>query len=103
MTTINSLPMPLEGHTGQLDKFVTGDRRGSGLARSNSRLLSQIEGVLSTSAYVNDRQFSVQERDGRVKLEGTVGSFFVKQMAQEVLRRVDGVEQIENQLKVEWR
>jgi osmotically-inducible protein OsmY len=38
-----------------------------------------------------------------VRLQGTVGSFYQKQMAQELLRRVDGVERIENQLQVSWR
>jgi hypothetical protein len=31
-----------------------------------------------------------------------VGSFFQKQMAQEVVLRLDGVQQIENQLQVCW-
>jgi osmotically-inducible protein OsmY len=35
-------------------------------------------------------------------LQGVVGTFFQKQMAQEALRRVDGVQQIENNLEVAW-
>ena len=38
----------------------------------------------------------------RSGLEGTVGSFYQKQMAQEVVRRLDGVQGIENQLQVSW-
>ncbi len=35
-------------------------------------------------------------------LKGTVNSYFQKQMAQEAIRRVDGVELIDNQLEVNW-
>lgn len=40
--------------------------------------------------------------EGRVVLKGSVRSFFQKQMAQEAIRRVDGVETIENLLEVNW-
>jgi len=40
---------------------------------------------------------------GRVTLHGTVDSFYQKQMAQEAVRRVDGVDEIDNQLQVNWR
>jgi osmotically-inducible protein OsmY len=39
---------------------------------------------------------------GRVTIKGTVQSFFEKQMAQEALRNINGIESIENQLKVTW-
>ena len=35
-------------------------------------------------------------------LKGQVNSFFQKQMAQEAIRRVDGVQRIENMLQVNW-
>jgi hypothetical protein len=35
-------------------------------------------------------------------LKGCVRSFFQKQMAQEAIRRIDGVESIENLLEVNW-
>jgi osmotically-inducible protein OsmY len=41
-----------------------------------------------------------ETEQGRVVLKGVVRSFFQKQMAQEALRRVDGVEQIFNELEV---
>jgi osmotically-inducible protein OsmY len=44
----------------------------------------------------------VEATDGHVLIEGTVGSFFQKQMAQEVVRRLDGVERVVNQLQVSW-
>ena len=49
-----------------------------------------------------NRQVRVEAADGRVVLKGNVGSFFQKQMAQEAIRRVDGVQLIDNLLEVTW-
>lgn len=66
-------------------------------------LFEQVRGVLTSSPYLSAKQFRIEADGGTVRLEGTVGSFYQKQMAQELLRRVDGVERIENQLQVNWR
>ena len=65
-------------------------------------LLDKIQGALDSSPYLPNRQLRVEAQDGHVRIEGTVGSFFQKQMAQEVLLRLDGVERVENQLQVNW-
>jgi osmotically-inducible protein OsmY len=65
-------------------------------------LLEQVQGALSRSPYVTARDLRVETNEGVVRLEGAVRSFFHKQMAQELIRRVDGVERIENCLQVEW-
>jgi osmotically-inducible protein OsmY len=44
----------------------------------------------------------VREKEGHVMLLGTVGTYFQKQMAQEVVRSLEGVEHIENCLEVAW-
>jgi osmotically-inducible protein OsmY len=44
----------------------------------------------------------VEAADGHVVLKGSVRSFFEKQMAQEAIRRVDGVQMIDNLLEVNW-
>ena len=69
---------------------------------SSVPLLHQVQGALSSSPYISDRQLHVEATDGLVRIEGTVGSFYQKQMAQEVVRRLDGVRRIENQLQVNW-
>ena len=51
---------------------------------------------------VDEVDLRVEAREGVVRLEGAVRSFFHKQMAQETIRRLDGVERIENCLQVEW-
>ena len=65
-------------------------------------LLDQVHGALSRSPYVSRRELRVEAAEGVVRLEGAVRSFFHKQMAQELIRRVDGVERIENCLQVKW-
>jgi osmotically-inducible protein OsmY len=41
--------------------------------------------------------------DGRVTIRGEVGSFFQKQMATEVVRKLRGIHEIDNQLEVIWQ
>ena len=65
-------------------------------------LLEQVHGALKSSPYVSPREVKVKAAQGVVRLEGAVRSFFHKQMAQELIRRVDGVERIENHLQVTW-
>jgi osmotically-inducible protein OsmY len=65
-------------------------------------LFERIHAALTTSPYVTSRQVRVETADGRVVLKGNVRSFFQKQMAQEAIRRVDGVEAIDNLLEVNW-
>ena len=65
-------------------------------------LLDQVHGALSRSPYVSARELRVEASEGVVRLEGAVRSFFHKQMAQELIRRVDGVERIENCVQVQW-
>ena len=44
----------------------------------------------------------IEMRAGRVVLSGVVPSYYQKQIAQEVVRRVEGVQQVDNQLQVDW-
>jgi osmotically-inducible protein OsmY len=66
-------------------------------------LMDQVAGILHSSPYLSPQQVRVANNQGKVRLEGTVRSYFQKQMAQELVRRVDGVEGVENQLQVNWR
>ena len=65
-------------------------------------LVDQVHGALSRSPYLTPRDVRVEAEEGVVRLEGAVRSFFHKQMAQEVIRRVDGVERVVNCLQVTW-
>lgn len=66
------------------------------------QLLDRIHSAFEASPYVPIGGMRVEEIQGSVRLVGRVTSYFEKQMAQEVLRRVDGVERIENLLEVNW-
>ena len=65
-------------------------------------LSDRLHRALSSNPFVPSRLVSVEAADGHVTLKGSVGSFFQKQMAQEAIRRVDGVQLIDNLLEVTW-
>jgi osmotically-inducible protein OsmY len=65
-------------------------------------LADQIFEALTLSPHVPCQNVRIEAANGRVVLKGNVTTFFQKQMAQEAVRRVDGVEQIENLLQVNW-
>ena len=72
------------------------------VAAPPNELINQVHGALSRSPYVSPHEVRVEAEEGVVRLEGAVRSFFQKQMAQEVVRRLDGVERIVNCLQVTW-
>ena len=72
------------------------------LPQQAEALTSQIHTALKTSPHLSQRNLQFQAEQGRVTLEGKVASYFQKQMAQEVVLRLDGVEEIENLLEVTW-
>jgi osmotically-inducible protein OsmY len=72
------------------------------VAVPRSALAEQVHGALSRSPYISPRDFRIEAVEGVVRLEGAVKSFFHKQMAQEVIRRLDGVERVVNCLQVTW-
>ena len=55
-----------------------------------------IEVAIRESPYLRGKQLRFETLDGHVTLRGNVGSFFHKQMAQETVRRIDGVQRIDN-------
>ncbi len=60
----------------------------------------RVEVAVLGSPYLLGRKVRIETEEGRVVLHGTVGTYFQKQMAQEALRRVAGVQGIENRLVV---
>ncbi len=59
------------------------------------------------TAALNDPRFAKRElrfesSEGNVTLTGKVTSFYQKQMAQELVGKLDGVREIDNQLEVCW-
>jgi osmotically-inducible protein OsmY len=72
------------------------------MSDSSSCLLDRLGEALSASPHLFGHKFGYEAEAGTVVLKGTVTSYFQKQMAQEAIRRVDGVELIDNQLEVNW-
>jgi osmotically-inducible protein OsmY len=67
-----------------------------------SSLAERVDQAIQTSPYVCGRTLRFETDGSRVVLQGSVKTYFQKQMAQEAVRRVEGVEQIENCLEVLW-
>jgi len=63
-------------------------------------LNDKVFSALTRNPYLSGRNLRFEMAEGRVTLRGVVRSYFQKQMAQEALRRVDGVEEIHNELEV---
>ncbi len=59
------------------------------------------EAVMKAPHLIGQR-LRCEAHDGQVTLHGVVSSYFQKQMAQETIRRVDGVTEIHNLLEVSW-
>ena len=67
-----------------------------------SPLFELVCSALDSSPHVSSQRIRFEAGDGKVKLHGRASSFFEKQMAQEAVRRVDGVERVENLIEVAW-
>jgi osmotically-inducible protein OsmY len=64
-------------------------------------LLHRIDSAIRQNPHVLRRHVFLESAPGRIILRGKVDSFYQKQMVQEVLRGIDGISQISNQLEVE--
>ena len=84
----------------ELIRFTPVER--TSMTTSTQQLEDQVSLALQQSPYVAGRKLRFETSEGKVVLHGVVASFFQKQMAQEALRGVDGVQHIENQLEVCW-
>jgi len=68
----------------------------------DSHFTDLVLSALENSPHVPLRNLRFEASEGRVVLRGVVRSYFQKQMAQETLMALDAVDEIENQLEVNW-
>jgi len=61
-----------------------------------------ISSAIARHPHLKQRKLRIETAEGRVTLRGTVNSYYQKQMATEAVRRLEGVERIENHLEVDW-
>jgi hypothetical protein len=91
--------------------FLKPFRQGSGVLMSTALLSREqtlpalhekVSSALNQNPYVPSRNLRFETSEGRVTLHGQVSSWYQKQMAQETLLRLDGVDGVENRLEVCW-
>jgi osmotically-inducible protein OsmY len=58
--------------------------------------------ILEQHPHLARRRVRLEATQGRLTLRGHVKSYFQKQLAQEALRNLEGVSQLENLLEVQW-
>jgi osmotically-inducible protein OsmY len=58
------------------------------------------ESELRRNAYVALKNISCEYRDGVLILNGCLPTYYLKQVAQEAIARVDGVQRVENRIAV---
>ena len=70
----------------------------------SARLLrNRIDSAIRGNPHLAGHTLHIEMRSGRIVIRGVVRSYYQKQIAQEVVRLVDGVGRIENQLRVSTR
>ncbi len=74
----------------------------SDISGAPGELLKRVDSAIRGNPHLVGHQVFCQEDSGIVVLHGRVGSFFQKQMAQEALKRLAGVEKVINELEVDW-
>ncbi len=62
----------------------------------------RVMSALDSNPYLSRRKLRFETQEGRVILRGEVSTFFQKQMAQESLKQIEGVDEISNELEVIW-
>lgn len=72
------------------------------MTRAEPPLEDLVHTALQRSPYLATRNLRFEADQGQVTLRGVVKTYYQKQIAQEILRRVDGVQEIDNQLEVTW-
>jgi osmotically-inducible protein OsmY len=72
------------------------------MATALSSLDSLISTTIQKNPYLKSRNLRFETQAGRVVMHGIVHSYYHKQMAQEALRRLEGVDHVENHLEVNW-
>jgi osmotically-inducible protein OsmY len=68
----------------------------------DERFEEKVSSALRQNPHLQTRHLRFEASEGRVTLRGQVNSWYQKQMAQETLLRMDGIDRVENQLEVCW-
>mgnify|MGYP002621692092 CR=1 FL=1 len=72
------------------------------MSTTQQDLASLISLAMSEHPHLKQQKLRFETAAGHVVLRGVVGSYYQKQLAQEAVRQLDGVDTIENYLEVDW-
>ena len=65
-----------------------------------SALPDMLHRALNRNSHLAGRNIRIEQHDSRIVLKGVVHSYFEKQLAQESIREINGVELIQNEIEV---
>lgn len=82
-------------------RSVAATDRTSRNAAHDHRIVDAAYRAFRASGYGQLLGLSVYCDDGRVTLQGRLPTFYLKQVAQSVLRSIDGIRDIDNDIKVQ--
>jgi osmotically-inducible protein OsmY len=69
-------------------------------AAADSAIAERAESELRRNPYVALKNIACEHRDGVLILSGCLPTYYLKQLAQEAVFRVQGVERVENRIEV---
>jgi osmotically-inducible protein OsmY len=76
------------------------EKQELGTSREKKVVQAEVQARLRKSGYHELQLVSCDFHEGVLTLRGRVPSFYLKQVAQEVIRRLDGAEEVNNRLEV---
>lgn len=68
----------------------------------SGNVYQQLQLAIGHHPHLLKNRLHIDIQAGRVRLQGNVDSFFEKQMAQEAIRNIVGIDGIDNELQVVW-
>ncbi len=87
-----------ENHGGK--RLLQQAEQKAGLSKERQVVQTQAQSRLRKSGYHELRFVLCEFHEGVLTLRGQVPSFYLKQVAQELIRRLDGAEEVNNRLEV---
>lgn len=69
----------------------------------DEQLDGRVQRALQCHPNLVNGQLQSETSDGRVTLRGVVSTYYQKQIAQELMRSIEGVREVVNHLEVTWK
>jgi osmotically-inducible protein OsmY len=69
----------------------------------DEQLEGRVQRALQCHPNLTNGRLTSETNDGRVTLRGVVTTYYQKQIAQELMRSIEGVREVVNHLEVTWK